>query len=272
VTGFSVGSAAAAALAVPAANALHGWRGTFVSFGIFAALLVVVWSLMTRSHPRHERPTLPRAHLPLRSKVAWWLLAIAALNASIFYGLASWLPASYVERGWSQDRAGLLLTVMILASLPVSLLVPWAADRVGSRRTYLVGSASVMVVGMLGILFAPGGAWIWACAIGAANVIALVVTLTLPLDATDRSDEVAAVIGFMLGGGYVCSALAPFGLGAARDLTGNFHTALWLITVGAAAMVVLTAPMSPERLRRSLAGMHGRGAPETETAAKPASP
>ena len=160
------------------------------------------------------------------------MLSIAALNGSIFYGLASWLPASYVERGRSQDSAGLLLTVMILASLPVGLVIPWAADRIGSRRLYLAGSAALMTGAVVGIVLVPGGAWLWVSIVGAANVVAFVVTLTLPLDATDRLDEVAAITGMMLGGGYVCSALAPVGLGAARDLTGGFGTTLWLIAAG----------------------------------------
>jgi MFS transporter, CP family, cyanate transporter len=259
VTGFSVGSAAAAALVVPTADAFGGWRAAFVAFGILAGMLVFVWLFLTRSQAPHRRSLTPRPPLPLRSGTAWWLLAIAALNGSIFYGLASWLPASYVERGWSQDKAALLLTVMILASLPVGLVIPWLADRIGSRRLYLAGSAALMTGGLVGIVLVPGGAWVWTSIIGAANVIAFVVTLTLPLDATDRPDEVGAIAGLMLGGGYVCSALAPFGLGAARDLTGNFTATLWLIVAGAAALMLLTMPLSPERLRRGLSGLRQAG-------------
>jgi CP family cyanate transporter-like MFS transporter len=263
VTGFSVGSATATALAVPAADSFHGWRGAFSAFSVVASLLVVAWLALTRAQAPHVRSRTPRARLPLRNKLAWWLLGIFALNGSIFYGLASWLPASYVERGWSQSSSALLLTVLILGSLPVGLLVPWVADRIGSRRVYLASSAAVMTGALVGFVLAPGGAWLWAALAGAANVVAFVLTLTLPLDVTDRPDEVAAMTGMMLGGGYVCSAIAPFGLGAVRDLTGNFHATLWVIAAACGALLVLTLPLSPRRLHRGLTGRVALGAVES---------
>jgi len=60
VTGFSVGSAAATALAVPAADAFDGWRGAFVAFGLFAGVIVFVWLALTRSHAPHTRSRAPR--------------------------------------------------------------------------------------------------------------------------------------------------------------------------------------------------------------------
>jgi CP family cyanate transporter-like MFS transporter len=253
VSGFAVGAAVATAVAVPAADALNGWRGSFAAFGLFAAVLFCVWLALTRSVPRNERPLLPRPHLPLRSGIAWWLLLILALNASLFYGLTSWLPASYTERGWSQDRAALLLTVMILASLPVGFAIPWLVDRVGSRRVYLVGSAALLTCGMVGLIVKPGGAWFWVSLIGAANVVVFVISLTLPLDVSNRPDEVAALTGLMLCGGYACAALAPVGLGAARDVTGNFDLTLWLLAADAALLTLASLPLSPERLRHALA-------------------
>jgi hypothetical protein len=114
----------------------------------------------------------------------------------------------------------------------------------------------VMTGALVGFVLAPGGAWLWAALAGAANVVAFVLTLTLPLDVTDRPDEVAAMTGMMLGGGYVCSAIAPFGLGAVRDLTGNFHATLWVI---AAACGALLAPAAPRPDRPSRARSRGVG-------------
>jgi CP family cyanate transporter-like MFS transporter len=73
--------------------------------------------------------------------------------------------------------------------------------------------------------------------------------MTLPLDLAERPEQVGAVAAMMLGAGYGLSGVAPFVLGAVRDATGSFTTALWLIVGAAALLVALSATLSPRRLR-----------------------
>jgi CP family cyanate transporter-like MFS transporter len=74
-------------------------------------------------------------------------------------------------------------------------------------------------------------------------------TMTLPLDATDRPAEVASLAGMMLGVGYTLSATAPLLLGVIRDATGGFTAVLWTLVGLAALLVVVDTTFSPERLR-----------------------
>ena len=53
--------------------------------------------------------------------------------------------------------------------------------------------------------------------------------MTLPLDAADRPEQVAGLVGMMLGIGYTAGALAPVAMGVLRDATGSFDASLWLI-------------------------------------------
>ena len=85
------------------------------------------------------------------------LAAVFCLMAVVFYGLTAWLPDVYVERGWSEGSAGGLIAVLNVASLPTTLLVPWLADRYGSRRLYLVAASGLMTVALVGIVLVPGG-------------------------------------------------------------------------------------------------------------------
>jgi cyanate permease len=75
--------------------------------------------------------------------------------------------------------------------------------------------------------------------------------LTLPTDVGWDAAEVGGAAAMMLLVGYVLAAAAPTALGAARDATGNFESAIWLLVVVAAAMVPLGWSLSPARLRPS---------------------
>lgn len=248
-TGINLGSAVSASVAVPIAGAAGGWRMSLLAFSVFAAGLVVLWLVLTRGERTAQvtgfRPPRP----PLRSRIAWLLAAVFCLMAVVFYGLTAWLPDVYVERGWSEGSAGGLIAVLNIASLPATLLVPWLADRYGSRRLYLVSASGLMTVALAGIVLVPEGAWLWAALTGVGIGAQFPLVLTLPLDVADRPEEVGAVAGLMLGAGYALSAVAPFGLGAIRDAAGDYTSVLWVIVAASAATVALVATLSPARLR-----------------------
>ena len=102
-------------------------------------------SLLTRHAPRHRRSAEGAPRLPWRNGLAWRLGGVFGLMAVTYYGLNAWLPDAYVERGWSEGRAGALIAALNIASLVTTVLVPALADRVGSRRVYLVTLAACLV-------------------------------------------------------------------------------------------------------------------------------
>lgn len=255
--GVNFGAAAALALAVPIANAAGSWRWTLAAISIAGAALVFVWLFLTRHSPPHHRSGAGPPHLPWRSGLAWRLVGIFAGSAITFYGVTAWLPDAYVERGWSEARAGALVAVASAATVVTVLLVPWLADRWGSRRLYLVCIAVLQTIALLGFVLVPEAAWVWAVVVGLSFGGQFPMIMTLPLDAAERPADVGAIAGMMLLGGYVIGAVAPLVLGAARDLTGSFTATLWLLAATAGILIVLGASMSRERLR---AGVHGRPA------------
>jgi CP family cyanate transporter-like MFS transporter len=253
--GMTLGSAIAAASAVPLADLGNGWRTPLLVFGVVSLALAVLWLVLTRAEPRHERVEARPLQLPLRDPLAWRLVAAFFLMSSVFYGLNSWLPDIYVERGWSESHAGALLAVMNTLTIPTGFAVAWAADHWGERRTWLAGAAALQLAALGGVLAFPQAGWLWAVILGVAIGPLFPLTMTLPLDASDRPPEVASLAGMMLGVGYTLSAVSPLLLGAIRDVTGGFTAVLWTLVVVAALLVAVDASVSPARLaRRQLAG------------------
>ena len=225
-TGITIGSALAAATAVPLAHLAGGWRAPLFVFGAVSTGLAVLWLWLTRTEPAHRRANIRPLRLPIRRLLAWRLVAAFFFMSSVFYGLNAWLPDAYVERGWSESSAGGLLAVLNTVTIPCGFLVAWAADHWGARRDWLAGAASLQFVALLGILLWPAGGWGWVVLLGLAIGPLFPLTMTLPLDAADRPAEVAALAGMMLGVGYTLSALSPLLLGALRDVTGGFDAVL----------------------------------------------
>jgi MFS transporter, CP family, cyanate transporter len=170
-----------------------------------------------------------------------------ALLSMTQYGMNSWLPATYVERGWSETSAGELVGVLNAVSVPGGLMMAAFADRL-PRREYLVGAALVLAGAVLGVELAPGGGWAWAALFGLAMGNLFPLVMTLPLDVADDAPSVAAFTGLMLGAGYCLSATSPFVLGAVRDATGSFSDALWLLVGTAAAFTLVVSTLSRARL------------------------
>jgi CP family cyanate transporter-like MFS transporter len=173
-----------------------------------------------------------------------------AAEGFTFYGITTWLADAYTERGWTEARAGALVGVVLAVGLPTGVIVPYLADRVGSRRLYLSSSAALLFAATIGFAATERGAWVWAAVAGAALGALFPLILTLPLDVADESRDVGAAAAMMLAVGYVFSAAAPFVLGAARDATGSFETSLWLVAAFAGATFATTLPLSRERLHR----------------------
>ena len=254
VLGFNIGSALSSALAVPIANASGSWRWSLVVFSAFTVVLVPIWIWLTRGEPPHRRPEVSHLRLPWHSRTAWTLVGIFASMACVFYGLNNWLPDAYVERGWSEGKAGALLAVLNITALGTTFVIPWLADRTGSRRSLLLAASAAAAASVVGLAAVPSGAWVWAAVVGLATGVMFPLVMTLPVDVGSRPAAVAAIAGMMLGVGYTIGAIAPTLLGAARDLTGTYTTTLWLIAGAGAILFALCTAMSRERIDRGVVG------------------
>jgi CP family cyanate transporter-like MFS transporter len=249
-TGISLGAATSAALAVPLSDVLGGWRGSLTAFSLFTAALVLVWIGLTRGYGDRSVVPGPLPRLPLRSRTGWLLVAIFSFTSISYYGINAWLPSSFSERGWSHASAGALLTVLNAVTVPVTIGLALRGDHFGSRRFWIAAGAVLQLAGLLGVIAAPAGGWLWAALIGAGIGLLFPSVMTMPLDVADRPADVGAMAALMLGAGYTLSAVAPFLLGVLRDAAGSFTVGLWVVFADTGLILGVLLLTSNERLRR----------------------
>jgi CP family cyanate transporter-like MFS transporter len=247
-TGIQCGSALSAALAVPLAGILGGWRGALIAFSVCALGSLVAWVALTTGEEPHERPVASLPRLPWGSGTAWLLIAIFAFMGAAYYGLNAWLPDAYGEHGWSERKAGLLLAVMNLAAIASSFVVPWLSDRHDRRRPWLLSTSALFFSGTVGLVAFPSLGFLWSAIAGIAQGGLFALVLTVPLDLEDRPERLGGLVAMMLGGGYTLAALAPFALGAIRDATSSFDAVLWT-AAGLLALQFVALLALPSRRR-----------------------
>ena len=248
--GIQLGSSIAAVLAVPIADALGGWRFTLGAFSLASIAALAAWILLSRSAPKSRPPgVFPR--FPLKSGIAWVFVAMFALMGVVYYGITAWVPAAYVELGYSHTATGWLAAIFNIGTVPSTILIGFIGTRFTKRRGLAV-ACSTMVVATLLLAVAPGGAIVWILFAGFANGAMFTLTMSLPLDVADHPVDVGAVAGMMLFIGYLFTAAAPSMLGAVRDATGSFDIVLLVFPVAASLFLVCALTLSAARLRRGV--------------------
>lgn len=248
VTGIILGSMVVASMAVPLAQGLGSWRWPLGLFSIVTLAAALGWLSMTRGADAPQASPARARRVPWRSPIAWLLVVVFSLQSLLFFGLATWLPAAYAERGWSEADAANLVAILILSGLPGSFAIGWLADRRGSRRRFLVVCAAGALISSIGFIVAPDLAVGWAVIGGVALGALFSLALTLPVDASAQPADVGPLTGMMLGVGYLFAASAPVVMGAVRDLLGTFTASLAFLGAGAAALLGVSMLVTSGRL------------------------
>jgi MFS transporter, DHA2 family, methylenomycin A resistance protein len=195
---------------------------------------------------RESRAAQPMLPLSLFGQRLFALTSLVGLLVNIaIYGLI-FVLSLYFQRinGLSAWWTGLAFVPMMGVVLPVNLLAPRLAERIGPCRTIVVG-ACVSALGCLGLLWIEAGTSYWAIF---AQMIAISSGLGLlvpPLTSTllgsvekARSGIAAGVLNATRQTGSVLG-VALFGSLVASE--GSFMTGLHLSLVVSAAVLLLAA-------------------------------
>ena len=238
----AIGALGALAGAIIEAGAL-GWShpAVIAAFVASAALAVLfVWC-----ESRTVQPMLP---LSLFSHRLFALTTIVGLLVNIaIYGLIFVLSLYFQGiNGLSAWWTGLAFVPMMGAVLPVNLLAPRLAERIGSCRTIVVG-ACISALGCLGLLWIEAGTSYWAifaqmiAISGGLGLLVPPLTSTL-LGSVDRarSGIAAGVLNATRQTGSVLG-VALFGSLVASD--SAFMTGLHQSLIISAAVLLLAAPV-----------------------------
>ncbi|HEX4248509.1 MAG TPA: MFS transporter, partial [Pseudonocardia sp.] len=232
---LSGGPAIAAGLTVPIAELTGwGWRPVLASWGLLAALAVVVWLPQVRRHTRVRAAEARAAAHPVRglwrNRLAWAVTSYMGLQSLSFYASAAWLPTLLATAGLSKAAAGGMLALSSLVSIAGAFVAPTLAGR-GVRPGLLVVVGAVSsTVGFVGVLVSPtAGAYVWMSALGIGTGMAISLALLFIVQRAPDIRHAAQLSSMAQCFGYILAGIGPFVLGAVHDATGGWTVPLVLL-------------------------------------------
>ncbi|MEU4195883.1 MFS transporter [Kribbella sp. NPDC026611] len=235
------GAAVASLLAVPIADAVD-WRLSLAVWGGLALLVAVIWLPRTISpDPMPPRPTYDEAP-PVsvwRQRMAWLVTFYMGLQSTSFYLLVNRLPTIEISNGVSERTAGVHIFLFQCFGLIGGLCIPFLMRHPTNQRPGTMTASIPILIALLGLLFVPGLALLWAVVAGLGQGSALVAALTL-ISVRGRSHhETTQLSGMAQAVGYLLAAGGPVLAGFITQQTGGWDTTLGVFAVLAAVQVVL---------------------------------
>ena len=231
-TSMAVGLTASSALTVPVAHQFGsgGWRYGLAAWALTALLAALPWLGLLRHDTRPEqRPHRWRLAELARTRLAWVMAFLLGLQSFQAYSVLGWFAQRYRDAGFDAATAGVLLGVITGVGIPLSLVIPALADRMGDPSRLMVALMACYPVGYLGLLWAPsGGAWVWAVLVGAGMATFPLILTLIGLRARTAAGT-AALSAFSQSIGYLVSVAGPVTVGALYDATGGWAAPLGLL-------------------------------------------
>ncbi len=236
MTAMAVGTAAPAALVVPAAEVLGGWRSALAIWAVpavFALLAAGLVSARTRTPeagPAVAESTASALGPRLRRQpVAWALAAFFGLQSLEAYTAIGFLPTILRDAGVPADRAGTLMASTVAIGAPIAFLLPRLATRREDQRGFVIVLIACSALGQLGLLLAPAAAPLaWVLLLGAGSGAFPLALLLITLR-TSTTVGTAALSSLVQGFGYLLGVGGPVVVGALRDATGDWRVPLLVL-------------------------------------------
>ncbi len=195
-------------------SAAGGWRPVTAGIAWVVAILSVLWLIGIRNRATADAPRqglFDGLRRVMRVRDVWILAACYLLFLGGYLGAYGYAPTYFVqEQGFSSERAGLMISLVLWAFVAGALLLPAWSDRIGVRRT-VFAPAMVLAGAMLFLSALPTGpslAVALVCWGLAAGVVPLL--FVAPLEMPRVGPELGgAAVGMALTAGFLGGFIMP---------------------------------------------------------------
>ncbi|EGH72138.1 cyanate transporter [Pseudomonas syringae] len=248
VTAIMGGAALAASFSPLVMSRSGSWRVSLAVWSLLALLALCFW--FAQRHALQSEASTAAGHRQtfFHMPRAWMLGIFFGLGTASYTCVLAWLAPYYLENGWGEQGAGLLLGFLTLMEVVSGLLVPALANRSRDKRVALVVLLILMMTGFAGLILMPQQlGLLWACLLGLGIGGLFPMSLIVSMDHLDDPQQAGSLTAFVQGVGYLIASLSPLLAGVIRDLTGSFAGAWWSLMALAVIMLLMVVRLDPRR-------------------------
>ena len=253
VTAIMGGAALAASFAPLVQVHTGSWRLGLAIWAVLAVLALVFWYAQ-----RSVLPPLPQTGSVAQASFfgnrrAWLLAIFFGLGTASYTCVLAWLAPYYVEQGWSEQNAGLLLGFLTAMEVMSGLVTPAIANRRQDKRAVVAVLLVLIILGFCGLILSPQYlSLLWPCLLGLGIGGLFPMSLILSLDHLDSPRRAGGLTAFVQGIGYLIAGLSPLIAGMIRDQLGSFEWAWWSLTAVVVVMLLMVTRFDPAQYARHI--------------------
>lgn len=243
---FSTGIMAGAAVAAASAEPLFSWltlKPALAAAGLLALLALILWLTLV-THPQEEQAA--RETVTLSSSRTGLLLLFFGIGTGAYTLVLAWLPPLYIQAGWSARSSGYMLAWLTLTEVAAGFAVSALIGKFPDRRVPLLAVLSLLLAGLLSLVFSPGttpvlSTLLLGIGIGALFPLSLIVTF----DHARTPAQAGKLLSKVQGGGYMLAALMPLIAGIVRDSSLSLTSAWLVMSAGVVLLMVIALRFKP---------------------------
>ncbi|WP_212625493.1 cyanate transporter [Pseudomonas sp. PP3] len=252
VTSIMAGAAIAASFAPVVTARTGSWRMGLAIWAALAVIALLLWCIQRAV--MSAQPAKPSANESFFNNSRAWLLAIFfGLGTASYTCVLAWLAPYYVEKGWSEQNAGLLLGFLTAMEVISGLLTPAIANRSRDRRWVLGALLVLIMAGFCGLILCPNQlSLLWPTLLGLGIGGLFPMSLIVALDHLDEPRRAGSLTAFVQGIGYLIAGLSPLIAGLIRDQLGSFEWAWWSLTGVMLLMLLMVLRFDPQHYARHI--------------------
>lgn len=252
VTSIMGGAAIAASFAPLVMSSTGSWRMGLAIWAVLALLALLFWTAQRKGIPSLPAQT-QRGESFFANSRAWLLAIFFGLGTASYTCVLAWLAPYYVEKGWSEQNAGLLLGFLTAMEVISGLLTPAIANRSRDRRQVLMVLLGLIMAGFCGLILSPQHlSLLWPCLLGLGIGGLFPMSLIVSLDHLDNPQRAGGLTAFVQGIGYLIAGLSPLIAGMIRDQLGSFEWAWWSLTGVMALMMLMVLRFDPRHYAKHI--------------------
>lgn len=264
---MNIFAALASGVSIPLAVGLgFGWTGSLRIWAALSFISILIWLPQLRNHNQaaaacninfkaaadsnsgtKNEAAAARAVSMWKSPLAWQVTLYMGLQSMVFYCMVAWLPDILIHRGMDSGEAGFMLSLLQLASIPMTFVGSvLAGRRAGQQSLVAVGSACA-IAGLLGLFIFGGSAstFLWMISLGIGAGFTFSLSMMFFNLRTDNSDEAARLSGMAQAIGYLLASLGPMCFGFLHDASNSWTLPLMVLT--GLAVICLIAGLGASR-------------------------
>ncbi|AZF04299.1 cyanate transporter [Pseudomonas sp. R5-89-07] len=253
VTAIMAGAALAASFSPFVQVHTGSWRVGLAIWSALALLALVFWyAQRTALAPLPPVDSDPQASF-FGNRRAWLLALFFGLGTASYTCVLAWLAPYYVEQGWSDQQAGLLLGLLTAMEVVSGLATPAIANRRRDKRGVIAVLLVLIIIGFCGLILSPQHlSLLWPCLLGLGIGGLFPMSLILSLDHLDNPRRAGGLTAFVQGIGYLIAGLSPLIAGMIRDQLGSFEWAWWSLAAVVVVMLLMITRFNPEHYAKHI--------------------